>query len=68
VGPRSSSRFVARFYSSDTSMDIPPGLLQPGEVYFLTISAIAAGSPLSAPLRSQLPYSFATMMSALISP
>jgi len=49
-------------------MDIPPGLLQPGEVYFLTISAIAAGSPLSAPQRSQLPYSFATMMSALISP
>lgn len=67
-GPRSESRTVGRFYTSDTTMDVPPGVLQPGEVYFLTISAIAAGSPVNEPARSQLPYSFATVMSALISP
>ena len=68
TGPRSDARTVGRFYTSDTTMDVPPGVLQPGEVYFLTISAIAAGSPLTAPSRSQLPYAFATVMSALISP
>jgi len=68
TGPRSESRTVGRFYTSDTSMVMPPGLMLPGEVYFLTISAIAAGSPTSSPARSKLPYAFATMMSALISP
>ena len=68
TGPRSDSRTVGRFYTSDTSLVVPPDLLQPGEVYFLTISAISAGSPTSSPARSKLPYAFATMMSALISP
>lgn len=68
TGPRSESRTVGRFYTSETSMVVPPDLMQPGEVYFLTISAISAGSPTSSPARSKLPYAFATMMSALISP
>jgi len=68
TGPRSESRTVGRFYTSSTTMDVPPGVLLPGEVYFLTISAIAAGTPVNEPARSQLPYAFATLMSALISP
>jgi hypothetical protein len=68
TGPRSDSRTVGRFYTGNTTVDVPPGVLQAGEVYFLTISAIAAGTPLSEPARSQLPYAFATVMSALISP
>jgi hypothetical protein len=67
-GPRSESRTVGRFYTGQTQLDLPPGVLQPGQVYFLTISAIAAGSPVSAPARSQLPYAFATLMSAIFSP
>jgi len=67
-GPRSESRAVGRFYTGETQMDVPPGVLQPGEVYFLTVSAIASGSPVSSPAKSQLPYAFATMMSAIFSP
>ncbi len=67
-GSRSEFVQAARFYTGATTMTPPPGLLLPGKTYVITIAAIASGAPLTQPFRSALPFSFATMMSGIVSP
>jgi len=68
VGPRSRLRTVGRLYTTATTLTVPPGLLQTGHLYVVTVAAIDSGSPITQPMRSTLPFSFATLMSAIVSP
>lgn len=67
-GSRSEFVQAARFYTGDTTMTLPPGVLQPGKTYVVTIAALASSASLMQPFRNGLPFAFATMMSGIISP
>jgi len=67
-GTRSSFRSVATLSTAQTSLTVPPGLLQAGHVYVFTIAAVGTGAPVSQPNRTSLPFAFATTMSAIVSP
>ncbi len=49
-------------------MTLPPGLLVPGRVYVFTVAAVNTSAPVTQPNRTSLPFSFATTMSAIVSP
>lgn len=68
AGPRSQLRSTASFTTRETSMTVPPGVLQPGHVYVLTIAATRTDAPLAQPNRNSLPLAFATLMTAIVSP
>lgn len=67
-GLRTRLRTVGRFYTTETTLTVPPGPMQPGHLYVVTIAALSSGSPVTQPFRSALPLSFATLMSAIVSP
>jgi hypothetical protein len=67
-GTRSVFVPVARLTTENTSMVLPPGLLEPGKLYVITIAANKSGTPVTQPNRNGLPFSFGTMMSAIVSP
>jgi hypothetical protein len=67
-GTRSRFRPVATLSTSETAVTLPPGLLTPGSVYVLTVAAMNTGAPVTQPNRNSLPFSFATTMSAIVSP
>ena len=67
-GPRSSLEQVARLTTGDTSMVMPPGIMLPGRLYVITIAALRSGTSITQPNRNGLPFSFATLMSAIVSP
>lgn len=67
-GTRSRLRSVATISTSETSMTLPPGLLVPGHVYVFTVAAVSTSTPVTQPNRTGLPFSFATTMSAIVSP
>lgn len=61
------SEALARLYTADTSVLVPPGILKAGERYFLRIAAESA--PLSPrPLRSAAPLSYAEALTATFTP
>jgi hypothetical protein len=68
VGTRSQFAQVARLSSAATTMTLPPGILQTGKVYVITIAANKSGTPLTHVNRNGLPFAFATLMSAIVSP
>lgn len=68
VGTRSRLRTVGRLYTTATTLTVPPGLLLAGHLYVVTIAAIDSSSPITQPFRTTLPFSFATLMSAIVSP
>lgn len=68
VGTRSGLRSRASFTTAQTSMTVPPGLLEAGHLYVLTIAAIGTSTPVTQPNRSSLPLAFATLMTAIVSP
>jgi hypothetical protein len=67
-GTRSRFRSVASLTTAHTSATLPPGLLQQGRLYVFTIAAMAGNSPATQPNRNALPFTFATTMSAIVSP
>ena len=67
-GTRSVFVTAGRLSTGDTSMVLPPGILQAGKLYVITIAAIKGGTPVTQPSRNGLPISFATTMSAIVSP
>jgi hypothetical protein len=67
-GTRSTFVQTARLTTAETSMAMPPGILQPGKLYVITIAANRSGSPITQPNRNGLPFKFATLMSAIVSP
>jgi len=67
-GTRSRFRSVATISTTATSMTLPPGLLVPGHVYVFTVAAVNTSAPVTQPNRTSLPFSFATTMSAIVSP
>jgi hypothetical protein len=67
-GTRSRFRSVATMSTSETAMTLPPGLLVPGRVYVFTVAAVNTSAPVTQPNRTSLPFSFATTMSAIVSP
>ena len=68
AGARSDLRNVARLLTADTSLTMPPDLLQAGHFYVITVSAVRSSSPITQPRRVGLPSSFATLMGAIVSP
>ncbi|MBI5719333.1 MAG: fibronectin type III domain-containing protein [Burkholderiales bacterium] len=68
VGLRSAFLFPARLTTAQTTMTLPPGILKPGHLYVITIAATSSSSPITQPNRNGLPFSFATTMSAIVSP
>jgi hypothetical protein len=67
-GTRSAFLPVARLTTSETTMVMPPGVLQAGKLYVITVAANRSGTPITQPNRNGLPFSFATLMSGIISP
>lgn len=67
-GTRSRFRSVATISTAETAMTLPPGLLVPGRVYVFTVAAVNTSAPVTQPNRTSLPFSFATTMSAIVSP
>ncbi len=47
---------------------LPPGVLQSGKTYVITIAANSSGTPVTQPFRNGLPFAFATLASGIISP
>lgn len=67
-GNRSVIVPVARFTTGQTTMTLPPGVLQSGKTYVITIAANSSGTPVTQPFRNGLPFAFATLASGIISP
>jgi hypothetical protein len=67
-GTRSRFRPVATFTTGETAMTVPPGLMSAGQVYVVTVAALASSAPVTQPGRNGLPLAFATTMSAIVSP
>ena len=67
-GARSEFRIVARLNTADTSLMMPPDLLQAGHFYVITMAAVRSSSPITQPRRIGLPSSFATLMGSIVSP
>lgn len=66
---RTQKQVVARMTVTSPRFQLPPGILQAGEKYAFTVSALGYGNnPPSGPLRSPLPSHFAATCSQVISP
>ena len=67
-GTRSQFLTRARLLTADTTMTLPPGILQTGSVYVFTIAAVKTDRAVTDANRGSLPLAFATAMTAIVAP
>jgi hypothetical protein len=71
-GTRTAATTIARIFTTDSSVMVPPGLMTPGEAYSLQIRAEASPGwdPGQSPYRSDkpVPLGFADVISGIIRP
>ncbi len=60
---------VAMLYTQETSLRLPPGLLEPGQKYFVqVIAASTPGAPIAQrPLERNFPFSYGAIVSGVLS-
>lgn len=66
-GSNTSQSTIATFYSPDTSVTIPPGVLVSGGEYVFYVTAGTMGS-INAPFRRRFPDAYAGLLSVVITP
>jgi hypothetical protein len=60
--------YVAVLDTADTSIELPPGVLETGRTYLAVIRAFSRGVSVAAPLRMQLPLAMAVQVTATFQP
>lgn len=65
---RTRARLIATFHTSQTSVTVPPGVLEPGGSYMVRIRASDPPFPASIPNRTTFPLATADVLSAVFSP
>lgn len=66
-GATTVRQVVARLFTTDTSVAVPPGILQVGQTYAMQINASKTPNP-DAPFRERFPNASATIVTSMFTP